>query len=605
MRFNAYDDMFEMRKRDDETLEDFSNRVTNAMQKVKDIRPPAYTLDDLDQELEVMVMLRGLDENYSNWTENLMLQDLNVKTVAEAFKMRTTNTRQCAQAETSGSGPSQAAMAVTTSSPPATPFVVKKCNFCGKNGHLQPQCYAYIASRKAYHSVNSKPKEQQASHVSEFVGTAAVRLLPPSHLHNQHQLTAQLVADTGASSTITPYRSWSLTYAPCWIPIRMPHNIVIYAVEIGSVGFIPRIGGEVQKMIEFTQVFHVPDLHNSLLSVLYLTKHQGVSVFIEGGIVKFTLEGTLLFTASAADDQNIAYLDGTVVGSQSANFGSSIYTLPFNHDLWHCWLCHHSLDSVSAMHNHNLVTGMKLVLSTKSDPICKPCLAGKMNVNPFPPSDDAVTRILQRVYSDVHQLHTRTRDGYKYWITFIEAKTKFYVVYLFKHKSDAFTAFKDYKAYAENVTGEHMGEFQMDKEGECISKAFLAFLREHGIVAQMTVKNWPQQNGVAECANRTLEEHTTSMLEQAGLPDSFRDEAVSAYVHVCNMIPTAANPKTTVYHLNFGIRKSLKFPTCTFGDAMPMCMCKKISRLAFTLTFNNASSLVILQIMLVGNSIIQ
>jgi hypothetical protein len=27
-----------------------------------------------------------------------------------------------------------------------------------------------------------------------------------------------------------------------------------------------------------------------------------------------------------------------------------------------------------------------------------------------------------------------------------------------------------------------MGEFQMDKGGEYISKAFLAFLREHGIV---------------------------------------------------------------------------------------------------------------------------
>jgi hypothetical protein len=161
-----------------------------------------------------MVILRGLDENYRNWTKNLMLQDLNVKTVAEAFKMRTTNTRQRAQAEMSGSGPSQAAMAVTTPSPPATPPVVKKCDFCGKNGYLQPQCYAYIASRKAYHSVNSKPKEQQASHVSEFVGTAAVHLLPPSHLHYQHQLTAQLVADTGASLTITLYRSWFLANEP-------------------------------------------------------------------------------------------------------------------------------------------------------------------------------------------------------------------------------------------------------------------------------------------------------------------------------------------------------------------------------------------------------
>ena len=549
MRFNAYDDLFGMRKKDDETLEDFGDRVTNAMQRVKDIRPTAFTLLDLDQELEVMVMLRGLDENFRDWTENLMLQDLNVSTVTEAFKMRTTNSKQRASAEASGSGPSQAAMAVTVPSPPPPPPVVKKCDFCGKTGHLQPQCYVYINARKNCRAGNSKPKEQQASHVSEFVGTAAVRHLLPSPSSNHPPLTAQLVADTGASSTMIPHRSWFLTYEPCRIPIRMPHNKVIYAVGIGSVGFIPRIGGNEQPMIEFTQVLHVPDLRNSLLSVLYLTKHRGLSVFIEGGVVKFTLNGTLLFTATAADDQNIAYLDGTVVGPESANFSSSIHTLPLNRQLWHRRLCHHSLDSVSAMHNHNLVTGMKLVYSGKPDPICEPCLAGKMNANPFPPSDDTVTRILQRVYSDVHQLHTQTRDGYKYWITFIDALTKFYVVYLLKRKSDAFTAFKDYKAYAENITGQRMGEFQMDKGGEYISKAFLAYLREHGIVVRMTVRNRPQQNGVAERANRTIEEHTTSMLEQAGLPDSFRGEAVGAYVHVRNMIPTAANPTTTPFEL--------------------------------------------------------
>ena len=90
---------------------------------------------------------------------------------------------------------------------PPSPPPAKKCEFCGKTGHLQPQCYAYIASKKAYPSGHSKPKEQQASHVSEFVGTAAVRLLPPSHPLYHKQLTAQLVADTGASSTMIPYRS--------------------------------------------------------------------------------------------------------------------------------------------------------------------------------------------------------------------------------------------------------------------------------------------------------------------------------------------------------------------------------------------------------------
>jgi hypothetical protein len=39
MRFNAYDDIFGMRKRYDETLEDFGDRVTNAMSRIFDLQP--------------------------------------------------------------------------------------------------------------------------------------------------------------------------------------------------------------------------------------------------------------------------------------------------------------------------------------------------------------------------------------------------------------------------------------------------------------------------------------------------------------------------------------------------------------------------------------
>jgi hypothetical protein len=58
--------------------------------------------------------------------------------------------------------------------------IVKQCSFCGKNGHLQAHCYAYAAARKAAQLDNSKAKKQQATHVSKFVGTATVHLLPTS-----------------------------------------------------------------------------------------------------------------------------------------------------------------------------------------------------------------------------------------------------------------------------------------------------------------------------------------------------------------------------------------------------------------------------------------
>src|SRR6201994_2821508 len=375
---------------------------------------------------------------------------------------------------------------------------------------------------------------------------AAVCPLPP---HPTQPLTPCLVADTGALSSMIPHRSWFLTYEKCRIPIRLPHNKFIYAVGVGSVGFIPKLNGKQQEMVEFTRVLHVPELHNCLLSVLYLTKHRGVSVHIEGGVVRFIKAGELLFTATAAGDENIAYLDRNIAKSHSANLTSTIQTVPLSLDLWHQRLGHHAHTLVSAIKSRDLVTGMALSTSEKPDPICEPCLAGRMNANPFPPLDDKVFRLLEQVYSDVHQLHHKTHDGYQYWITFIDAHAKFFVVYLLKQKSAAFSAFKEYKAYAENITGQQMGQFHFDKGGEYMSNEFIGYLKQHGIVLRMTTRNCPQQNGVAEHANRTIEEHTTSMLEQAGLPDSFRGEAVAAYIHIWNMITSSTNMKKTPYEI--------------------------------------------------------
>ena len=47
-----------------------------------------------------------------------------------------------------------------------------------------------------------------------------------------------------------------------------------------------------------------------------------------------------------------------------------------------------------------------------------------------------------------------------------------------------------------------------------------------------TVRACPQQNGVAERANRTIEEHVTAMLSESRLPPSFLGQAVAANVHI-------------------------------------------------------------------------
>ena len=60
-----------------------------------------------------------------------------------------------------------------------------------------------------------------------------------------------------------------------------------------------------------------------------------------------------------------------------------------------------------------------------------------------------------------------------------------------------------------------------DNGGEYIDGGFSEYCAAQGIRMEMTILGTPQQNGVAECMNRTLKERAKSMRLHAGLPKTF------------------------------------------------------------------------------------
>ena len=148
-----------------------------------------------------------------------------------------------------------------------------------------------------------------------------------------------------------------------------------------------------------------------------------------------------------------------------------------------------------------MVTGMKLNTKSLPDPICEPCLAGKMCANLFPSSTSCSTHPLELVHSDVHQVPYPTFSGYCYWVTFIDDYSRFRFVLPICAKSDVFDACKQFKAFAENQCERKIKTLWDDKGGEYMSNAMLKFTNKCGIKCQHTVQVCPQQNGVAERAN--------------------------------------------------------------------------------------------------------
>ena len=60
-----------------------------------------------------------------------------------------------------------------------------------------------------------------------------------------------------------------------------------------------------------------------------------------------------------------------------------------------------------------------------------------------------------------------------------------------------------------------------DRGGEFSCKPFESYCKEHGILHNVSAPKTPQQNGVVERKNRTLQEMARTMLNENGLPKYF------------------------------------------------------------------------------------
>lgn len=125
-----------------------------------------------------------------------------------------------------------------------------------------------------------------------------------------------------------------------------------------------------------------------------------------------------------------------------------------NYKLLHERLGHIGKQKFLEIKMHDLYESKELVsIVPPDDYLCEPCIYGKQHRLPFAVAKDRshVTRPLFCIHSDVcGKILPNTIDGYSYFISFIDEFTHYAVIYLLKHKSEGFDAFKDYVGKSES-----------------------------------------------------------------------------------------------------------------------------------------------------------
>ncbi|CAI7907025.1 unnamed protein product [Closterium sp. NIES-53] len=113
-------------------------------------------------------------------------------------------------------------------------------------------------------------------------------------------------------------------------------------------------------------------------------------------------------------------------------------------------------------------------------------------------------------------------SGSRYFLTIVDDHTRAVWVYPLKTKGEvAATVLKEWMPRAQRESGHKIKVIRTDNGGEFIGNEIEVMLKKKGIQHQLTVPYNPQQNGMAERFNRTLQEGARTLLGRAGLPDPF------------------------------------------------------------------------------------
>ena len=136
-----------------------------------------------------------------------------------------------------------------------------------------------------------------------------------------------------------------------------------------------------------------------------------------------------------------------------------------------------------------------------------------------------------------------------YAFVIVEDFSKFAWVLFLANKYDAFDAFKSFYKRVQNEKGYTISCIRSDHSREFQNHAFERFCNDFDIEHQFSSPRTPQQNGVVERKNRTIQEMTKTMLNENSLLKYFWAEVVNIACYVLNHVLIRSSLNKTPYEL--------------------------------------------------------
>ena len=362
---------------------------------------------------------------------------------------------------------------------------------------------------------------------SEYAGNA----LAIDSGHQALKASTDANINSGCSISMTPYADDLSHVKVTSTPVRLADNSIVAATHKGYSSLPLDISKSVKTLL-------VPELHEPLLSVAGMVDSSLRVVFTPDSCEIYDAKDFQVTGAVVGRGYrkgNLFYLPSAEVTSRSASLVPGTRT---DNSLlgYHTRLSHIGLKPLKKLLKDRQIKPS--ILNEVKVQNCPICIQSKMHRSPFT-SRSAYRSTFpgELIHSDVGSFEVPSREGYKYFVTFIDDYSKFLYVLPLKCKSEVFRCFKIFKVSFEKDGRHSIRALRSDNGGEYVSKAFESFLLDSGIHHQPGPPHSPELNGVAERANRTLGNLIRCLLLGSKLPKSFWVDALRHALFSFNSTP--------------------------------------------------------------------
>ena len=448
----------------------------------------------------------------------------------------------------------------------------KECFYCKKKGHIAKNCYKKIRDQKnkqAQRFQNYNQQNKFNNNYNKNYNKETANYINYENKSNNNYYeddsteylftineckrvdNSKWIIDSGSSSCMVNKKEYLNNIENINpINIEIANGESIKCEKKGTLE-IPTIKNGFKLKIENT--LYLPNLSKNLISVQHLGKH-GIDTQFKDGKCNLMKDDEIILKSELKN--KLYYLNINLKNE------STYLTNEQENSIWHQRMGHLNYNDLISIKELNLKQVSKLNHTS-----CEICLQGKqtkakISKNP----KDRKTKPLELIHSDIcGPMETKTINGARYFITFIDDYSRYTTIYITKTKGELIKVFKLYKNEVENLHESKIKSIKSDNGSEYTSNEFIKFCEDNGIKRQLTNDYSPNENGVAERMNRTLVEMGRCQLIQANLEKQFWGESVNTANFIRNRSPSKTLPSnTTPYELWFN-RKPIYKNMKTFG----------------------------------------